>query len=39
MEHSPSLEANSSSVTEEISLILWKQNFHYRAHRIQQLNP
>jgi hypothetical protein len=33
MKHSPSLEADSHSSSEEIPHLLWNQNIHYRAHK------
>ena len=46
MEHSPSWEANSSSARQDILLISWYQEVHYRIHKrwpplpiLSQINP
>lgn len=33
MEQSPSLEASSSSLSQEITRILWKPEVHYHVHK------
>jgi len=39
MEHSPSSEANSHSVSQEIPRILWKHMVHYRVQKIAPIMP
>ena len=39
MEQRPSLEANNSSDTQEITRILWKAKVHYRFHNSKPLAP
>jgi len=39
MKHSPSLEADSHSSSEEIPHLLWNQNIHYRAQKSLPLAP
>jgi hypothetical protein len=39
MEQSPSLEANTSSASQEIIRILWKPDVHYLIHNSQPLVP
>ena len=39
MQHNPSGEANSSSASQEIPLILWKPEVQYRVHKCLSLVP